>query len=140
MLFLLSCQGAEHQDSYLKKLISSHNKSLKDVEVCYLIAQDRCIHCLDISAQFIRKHSNNPKILFIITNVIGSKELRLKYGQDFVIGENIIIDTKNIAIHHKMIESNPVVFFLDNHAKITKQISVSPSKLKNMLAEIEKAI
>lgn len=92
---LFSCQS-ENLQIYLNGQLAKHcSETLSDYSYVVIIPRRGCHSCTMEADAFFKKHRDNDKCLFIFTNLVSEKLLKIEVGYDIVNQTNVIIDKDN---------------------------------------------
>lgn len=101
-LFLLigifsSC--ASHQDNlqaFLNKQLRKHYTSIvSDYRYIAIIPRKGCHACTMQADAFFKEHRKDERCLFVFTNLVSEKLLKIEVGYENFSGKNILIDREN---------------------------------------------
>lgn len=106
LLFItfFACSISSYKDA-LAKVVKANIENLKDYDMIIVIPGSGCTGCITVAEKFFNENVNNDRYLFVFTNNISQKNIRLKLGKDNILKNNVIIDTTNKFYIDKFEES-----------------------------------
>lgn len=135
LLFVLfSCNTTIKNDSLDTFFNEYYLESYRSYKAIIFIPFDGCSKCIKQGVEFVSDNLQNKDICFVLSHY-SQKKITMELDEYNLKKSNIIVDTALIAYKTGLIESEPVIYYI-NSEKVIKQIKVTSEIADNEYKEL----
>lgn len=137
VMTLISCNLNKQELRPLQLLLSEIDDPGKISKFDYfmLIPLGGCQYCVLKSIEFSKQHIGSNKIAFILTSMVGQKEITLNYSPDQLTAENMIVDGEGKAYASALADEN-VKLLIPGKKKLVV-INMTPATYEDELVKLK---
>gem|GEM_PF-3657614 len=131
VIVLATCK---QHDSAVKRLFRELNAPAIAPKILVIIPLDGCNGCVDSTIEFMKSHSDNPDLLYILSCH------GVKAGQKLLLSKQIILDSKARAKKLGLVNSYPVIYYLDSDGMRNETEELNATTVVEKLRELQRRL